>query len=372
MNIHRFIIVLAVASVSVCIGQNKKQNTKNHAIQSDTLKIKETQLLAVPLVFYTPETGFAFGGGGQLFFKTKNSTSKGLNSNIFASAIYTLNKQIMVEIQPQVYFSNEKYFLDASIRYMVFPDLFWGIGPDTQDSAEENYNQTELSFSAAFIKRLPRNVNFGFEFNFSDYKMTEVEEGGLLASGAVEGGSGATLAGLGVVLNLDNRDNKFSPLRGEFLQFKTNFTTKVLGSTHTFNTYQIDLRKYVPLRKNHVLALQLYSQLTFGDSPFQAKAYYGGRGGPRGFYGGRYIDDNLYVAQMEYRIPVFKRWEFAAFVSTGNVGNEERSLFNDFKTSFGLGPRYFIYKNKRTLLRLDIAINNEGNSGIYFGINEAF
>lgn len=370
MNIHRFIIVLAVVSFTVCIGQN--ENIKNHAIQSDTIKIKESHLLAIPLAFYSPETGFAFGGGGQLFFKTKGSTSKELNSSIFASAIYTLNKQIMVEIQPQVYFGSEKYFLDASIRYMVFPNLFWGIGPDTQESAEENYNQTELSFSAAFLKRLPSNVNFGFEFNFADYKMTEVQEGGLLDSGTVDGSSGATLVGLGVVLNLDRRDNKFSPLRGEFFQFKTNFTSEVLGSTHTFNTYHLDFRKYVPIRKNHVLAIQLYSQFTFGDSPFQAKAYYGGGSVARGFYGGRYIDDNMYVAQMEYRLPVFKRWEFAAFVLTGNVGSEEQSLFNGFKSSYGLGPRFFLYKNKRTLLRLDIGVNNEGNSGIYFGINEAF
>jgi len=33
---------------------------------------------------------------------------------------------------------------------------------------------------------------------------------------------------------------------------------------------------------------------------------------------------------------------------------------------------YFIYKNKRTLLRLDIGINQYGESGIYFGVNEAF
>jgi len=61
-------------------------------------------------------------------------------------------------------------------------------------------------------------------------------------------------------------------------------------------------------------------------------------------------------------------------VLTGNVGNNEpgNGLFNGHKLACGLGPRFFIYKDKRTLLRLDIGFNNEGNSGMYFGVNEAF
>ena len=33
---------------------------------------------------------------------------------------------------------------------------------------------------------------------------------------------------------------------------------------------------------------------------------------------------------------------------------------------------YFLYKDKRTLLRLDIGMNRDGQTGIYFGVNEAF
>lgn len=369
----RFIFINFLLVVSIyCFGQS--QDIKNQAFQTDTIKIKTVNTLLIPVVFYSPETNFAFGGGMQMFFKTKKSNSDLLNSSILASAIYTLNKQLIVEIQPQIYFNNENYFLNSKFRYKVFPNLFWGIGPSSVDSEEENYNQTEISFSAAFIKKLSSYINFGFEFNYAKYIVTEVEEGGKLESGTVEGSSGATLLGLGFVFNLDTRDNKFSPLGGGFYQFKTNFTSKVMGSTHSFNTYFLDLRKYIKIGKQHILALQLYTRLTFGNSPFQAKAYYGGADVARGYFKGRYIDDNLYVVQVEYRLPISKRWELAAFALTGNIGNnaDDYGLFNDFKSSFGFGPRYFIYKNKRTLLRLDIGINQYGESGIYFGVNEAF
>ncbi len=367
-------IIIGVLSVVATLGFGQNQNIQSQAVQSDTIETKNVSMLLIPIIFYSPETKFAFGGGGQMFFKTKKSKTDYLNSTILASAIYTLNKQLIVEIQPQIYFNNENYFLDTKFRYKIFPNLFWGIGPDTKDSTKENYNQTEISFSAAFLKRLPSNLNFGFEFNFANYNVTEVQEGGILASDTVEGSSGATLVGLGIVLNLDTRDNKFSPLGGGFYQFKTNFSSKVMGSTSSFNTYFLDLRKYIKIGKRHVLAIQFYSRLTFGNSPFQAKAYYGGADVARGYFKGRYIDDHLYVVQMEYRLPLFKRWELAAFILTGNVGHNESGfgLFDDFKSSFGFGPRYFMYKNKRTLLRLDIGINQYGDSGIYFGINEAF
>ena len=321
MNLRYFLISVLVTIWSLSFGQN--QNVKNQAVQTDTIGNKNVSTLLVPIVFYSPESNFAFGGGGQLFFKTSKSNSQVLNSRVLASAIYTLNKQLMFEVQPQIYFNYENYFLDTKFKYKIFPDVFWGIGPNTEELANENYNQTEISFSASFIKSLPSNVNFGFNFNFSNYVVTEIEDGGILASDTIEGSSGATLVGLGLLLNRDSRDNKFSPLRGGLYQFKTNFTSRVLGSTHSFNSYYIDLRKYLNLGNNNIIALQLYSRLTFGNSPFQAKAYYGGADVARGYFKGRYIDDHLYVLQMEYRLPVSKRWELAAFALTGNVGHNE-------------------------------------------------
>jgi hypothetical protein len=372
MFIRYLITASIVVSTALCFAQD--QNAQNHAVQTDTLKSENVNVLAVPLAFYSPETNVAVGGGVQLFFKTKGSTSEILNSSMFASLIYTLNKQLMFEVSPQIYLDDDNYFLDAKFRYMIFPNLFWGIGPETLSESEEKYNQTEISLSVDFLKSLPSHVNFGFSFDYAHYDVTEVEEGGIMDSGFISGSSGTNVVGLGVVLNLDTRDNVFAPLGGSYYQFKTNFATRVMGSSQTFNTYYLDLRKYINIANNHVLAVQLYSRLTFGDAPFQALAYYGGGDVARGYYKGRYIDKHLYVVQAEYRLPVGKRWELAGFVLTGNVGHDEpeMGLFDDFKSSFGFGPRYFIYKDKRTLLRLDIGINNEGNSGIYFGVNEAF
>jgi outer membrane protein assembly factor BamA len=349
-------------------------NEQDGAVQTDTLGAKKIQLLAVPLAFYTPETNLGFGAGAQMFFKTKNSGSDQLNSNILATVIYTLNKQLIISASSQTYFLNRNYLLEAKFGYRVFPNLFWGIGSTTPEENEEFYSPTDLTLDVSFIKRIHSNFNFGLNFSFADYKITEIEPGGILDTAGIEGSEGARTLGLGLVLNIDSRDNTFSPLGGSFSQFKTNFASRAMGSTHSFNVFQLDLRKYFRLGGRKILAAQFYTRLTLGEAPFQSQSFYGGGDLARGFYRGRYIDDNLYLVQLEYRMPLASRWEFAVFALSGNVGSsgENSNGLANLKSSFGLGPRFFIYKNKRTLLRLDLGINSDGGTGIYFGVNEAF
>jgi len=46
--------------------------------------------------------------------------------------------------------------------------------------------------------------------------------------------------------------------------------------------------------------------------------------------------------------------------------------FNTMKYSYGLGLRFQFNKKQKVNLRADIGFGNDGNRGIYFGIEEAF
>lgn len=338
----------------------------------DTFDSDNTSLLAIPLLFYTPETEFGFGVGAQLFFKNRELAQRAKQSNVFGTLIYTSRKQFIAQLKTRTYLNSDQYILDGNFKFQIFPNIFWGIGNDTKEEAAEDYNQQVFEFDASFLKQIPGNVNFGFLFSLADYNITEVQDSGLLASGDIEGSDGALLIGMGVILNVDSRDNYFAPLNGGFYQFKANLTSKAMGSTHSYNTFHLDFRKYLNLKKNRVMAFQFYTRLNFGVAPFQGQAQYGGAEVARGYFKGRYIDDLMYVLQAEYRQPILKRWELAAFALTGNVASIDQNIFGAYKSSFGFGPRYFIKKDNRSVLRLDFAFNVEGGTGIYFGVNEAF
>jgi len=349
------------------------QTDNDEFFMTDTVKFKKNfRIIPVPIVFYTPETQFGFGVGVQTFIYSKSNIYNSRESNIFLSAMYTTENQFMLDITPQLFFNKGDLFFDGLFRYRIFPNKFWGIGNDTPESNEEVYNMESIIVEAAILKRLPTDLNFGFEYKFDKYTMLEVEEGGILDSDTVPGSEGATISSMFFVFNLDDRDNIYSTRTGNFMQLKAGFSSKVLGASHSFNKYIIDLRKYFSLNKSSVIAAQLYYEGTFGDVPFQSMAWLGGGDRTRGYYKGRFIDHNMYAIQAEYRNRFHKRWEFAAFLSMGEVAGKPLDYFDSIKYSFGGGIRFQLLKNNPTLIRFDIGIGRDGNNGFYFGVNEAF
>ena len=80
----------------------------------------------------------------------------------------------------------------------------------------------------------------------------------------------------------------------------------------------------------------------------------------------------MYVFQAEYRLKVTNRVKIAGFALVGEVASLPGDYFNDLKPSFGGGVRFQITKKNPTLIRLDYGIGQGGQSGVYFGVNEAF
>lgn len=350
------------------------QNTKD-VFKTDTIaKNKNYQLIGIPIIFYTPETNFGFGGGGQLFLLNHKNKYNDRVSNIFIDAIYTTNKQLIFDILPQIYFGKGDYYLDMSYKLKVFPNSFWGIGIDTPDSNEEPYNMTSHILKVSFLKRLPPSLNFGFEYIFENHEITEVEEGGILSDGEILGSDRAIISGLGVVFNLDSRDNTGSPISGHFLKMGAQFSSEIFGSTQAYNKFIADLRTYKRLGERSIIALQIYYESNYGDPPFQGLASFGGSTRARGYFQGRFIDKHMYVVQGEYRYRFKPRWAVNGFGLFGEVADIPNNFYNfdNMKPSFGGGIRFKLLKNQDTWIRADLGFGIDGSSGFYFGVNEAF
>jgi outer membrane protein assembly factor BamA len=364
---------LAILIFVLLPGLLMAQGGKNTGIFTDTLKIKKSvRVVGLPIIYYTPETAFGFGGGVQLFLNKKLNVYNSRLSNILTTVIYTTKKQLIIESKPQIYFMNGAFFLDGLFRYKLFPNSFWGIGNNTPESNLESYNMKTIRFQATLLFRLPPSLNFGFEYLYEMNKMIETKEDGLLANGDIPGSEGADISGLSIVFNLDDRDNVYSTRRGNYMQLRAGFSSKVLGANYSYNKYIIDLRHYFPIKEKHVIAAQLYFEENFGDVPFQGMAWLGGGERGRGYYKGRYMDNNMYSVQAEYRWRFLPRWIGAAFFSLADVADLPNNFSNDPKYSFGGGIRFQPLKDNGTLLRLDYGVGRYGQSGIYFGVNEAF
>jgi hypothetical protein len=285
-------------------------------------------------------------------------------------------EQLQISLTPQVYFSNERYFVDAFLQFAIFPYKFWGIGNDMPDSNLDAYNSQNTDIRITFLRQLPPAINFGFRYYYYHVKMLETQDGGQLDTGKILGSQGGTQTGLGLVLTVDTRNSIQQPYQGRYYEFSADFASRTMGSDFTYASFVLDFRnyRYLGSKENMSLAFQLYFQITNGEVPFQRMAQLGGGIRGRGYFRGRYMDLSMYTFQLEYRWKFNKRWSMAAFFSTGDVAPMITDFkFSESKASIGGGIRFKIRKDDDTVIRLDYGYGFVGPStGIYFGVNEAF
>jgi outer membrane protein assembly factor BamA len=202
--------------------------------------------------------------------------------------------------------------------------------------------------------------------------MVEVEDGGLLDQGNIIGSEGGTTSGIGFLLDWDTRDNIFYPTSGSFHQFSATLFGNSLAGDFPYHKVTFDFRTYRPFSGSHVLALQGYLNIITDEPPFNTMSLLGGDNIMRGYYSGRYRDNNLLALQAEYRSPTWKRAGFVVFGGVGDVSPEiGRFRLDDLKYSVGFGLRYMINPEEKVNLRLDFGFGQD-SFGLYMKVFEAF
>jgi hypothetical protein len=98
----------------------------------------------------------------------------------------------------------------------------------------------------------------------------------------------------------------------------------------------------------------------------------GGEKRMRGYYEGEVRDEQLLLAQVEFRFRPIDRWAFTGFAHSAMVGfNLLHGANRTQKWAAGAGVRYFFDKKNRMTIRLDAAYNGK-NILPYLSVGEAF
>jgi outer membrane protein assembly factor BamA len=330
------------------------------------------RLVGLPFVYYTPETKLAFGAGALLNFRAGRNKEEARTSTVWAYANYTLARQFSVLLKPEIYLRKNSLFLNGSFRYERVPQLFYGVGNDTPSTGKESYTPRTFAIQIGVKRRLVGGLYGGVQFDVEETTMESVEAGGLLDTGTIAGSRGGMLAGLGASLDWDTRDTVLFSRRGTFVQLSADAYGGAAGSDFSFSRVKLDLRQYLPVGTDRVLALQAYLLATGGDVPFYKLALLGGDSLLRGYYRGRFRDKALFLVQAEYRALITKRIGVVGFAGLADVspglGDVARGRL---KYSVGTGMRYVINKRDGTTVRLDLAWGR-ACFGLYATAQEAF
>lgn len=324
----------------------------------------------VPIVFYTPENQFGFGAGVMTTWDMPRA-DENRPSSVTLYGVYTTRKQTILSASHELRFAEDRFVLSQELRYIDWPDRFYGIGNFTRDSEREDYTDHYWQLGSETLYRAVSRMYLGVRHQFRVSDTQELEPGGVLATARPLGVGRVLWSGAGPVVLWDSRQGLFWPQSGSLMRADATFYRRPLGADFSAALYRLDLRHYQPLWFGHILGLRFVTFGATGQVPFQLLPALGGGELFRGWFLGRLRDRTLLAVEAEYRVALALRWAVVAFGSVGRVAPRfNELLFDHVRGAFGGGVRFAVRPENRANFRLDVAYGSEFN--VYFQFREAF
>ncbi|WP_236980255.1 hypothetical protein [Membranihabitans maritimus] len=169
---------------------------------------QDKNFVALPIVFFSPETNWGFGGGALYSFYTKGLPEKFKYrpSMVQVGGVYTLENQILSYFSFDVFKPHMKWELTGELGFYKYSYKYWGIGNTLDSDQEEIYTISfpRVRFNPRFIVSGDWRIGLNFDFNY--YFDIHVQENGILDLNNTTGSNGGFANGIGGEVLFDHRD----------------------------------------------------------------------------------------------------------------------------------------------------------------------
>jgi outer membrane protein assembly factor BamA len=345
---------------------------KNLLAQDSLRAPKKISFKALPVIFYSPESKWGGGVAGVSSFNFKTDTLGARKSSVNIGMAYTQLNQILAYLPFQFYPRNFTYSIYGELGYYLYNYYYYGIGNFNQAGSKEMYEAEFARIRLSALKKWGKNFLAGIKYAYDKLSIRPLDVSGELIAKTIAGSDGGTVSGIGPVINYDSRDHVFYPRKGLLAEFFYYTEKKFTGSSFDYNRFTLDASYYLPSGKQNVFAFNLYAVNITGTAPFTHLAMVGGTKKMRGYYEGRFRDNNLVMIQSEYRHTFYKRLGAVIFTGVSWVSPTISSM--QIKYTYlngGAGLRFALNKNDKINLRLDFGVG-KNSTGFYFTVGEAF
>ncbi len=210
---------------------------------------------AFPVAFYSPETKIGIGAGGVYAFPFNSKDTISRPSNIQFGLVYTQLRQVLVYLPYQLFIKQNKFSVYGELGYYVYYFRYFGVGSDSKKEDDEFYGAQLPRFRFSGLYNFTKYWYVGIKYTFDNYTITQVKELGLLWQKNVVGYSGGTISGLGLVFNIDSRDNVFFPSSGFYSEFYYQPFLQSLGSHYVYTKNKVEASYYFQSKRSYILAV---------------------------------------------------------------------------------------------------------------------
>jgi outer membrane protein insertion porin family len=188
-------------------------------------------------------------------------------------------------------------------------------------------------------------------------------------------------------LTRDNRDPYLSYPKGDLETLNVERAFELLGGEREYTKYWLEGRYYLPLNLENLpfdlpagdpdnpplFAARMRVGFSSGEIPYSERYFVGGSNTLRGYDDDEFDGHEMFLTNLELRIPMEKAFSLVVFYDMGMAWNKndlEMNSFNfgDLKDAYGFGVRV---RTPMGNLRLDVA-NGENETFTHFGFGEMF
>lgn len=317
---------------------------------------------------YSKTTSLGIGVLAAGLYRLDRTDSITSPSDVSLYANVSITGFYSVGISGNNIFAKNKQRLSYSMEFISAPRDFWGIGYENGLHNEiSTYSEKRIKIDLRYLREILPHTYIGGVVNFDYTRGIRFSKPEYLNGE----NSQYTATGLGAIAEYDSRDFIPNPFKGVYVSLRETVFPKGLGNcdrTLWQTTFTADA--YQRVWKDCILAADLYAEFNSTGTPWPMLARLGDNQRMRGYYLGRFTDNNMITLQVELRQRIWRR---IGGVIWGGAGNVFPSLpeFDWGKTlpNYGIGLRWEL--KKRVNVRLDYGFGKKTNSFL-LNINEAF
>lgn len=334
-------------------------------------KSKRVDFGFIPGPNYSSTTGLGLGLLGTATYSADPSDSTLARSNASVYSNFTTGGFFLVGLRGNHIFPHDRFRLDYKLNLSTFTTSFWGIGYANADidANKTDYRRNRINAMARFMVKLTNNTYLGPLINYQVNQARGVDQ----TYSYLWQGQNKTIHTYtaGLSFTYDSRDFMLNATKGMFLQIDQTFTPRFFGNKgHGYSTTEATFSAYKKAWKGAVIAGELHGMFNYGHTPWTMLAQVGSNDRMRGYYEGRYRDNNVIEGQLELRQHIKGRSGVVAWVALANAFNNfDNIAWRRTLPNGGVGYRWEF--KKRINIRIDYGFTRNGG-GLIFNINEAF
>lgn len=324
----------------------------------------------LPGPFYTPELHLGLGAAIAGVYQVAPPGDTTQNSSVSFTGFISTSGASGIGVHNYTFFAGDKwrFFLDGNAANV--PTKFWGTGYDAAQGESCEYRDTSLHLHPTVFHRLAGHFYFGVGWDYSTRNAHLHTRESNSKFSHITSSTSPVSSGITFNLNYDSRDVITRAQQGQFFNLAYRLFSPRLGSDTHFSTTELQYNVFFSLDARRVLALDAWGQFTHGDVPWDRLAQAGDDHRLRGYYQGRYRDNDVVSLQVEYRQKMNWRHGLALWAGVGTLGAAPEDLFHHpLLPTVGVGYRFEVKPEMN--IRLDLGVGRD-SAGFYFQVAEAF